>query len=123
MYILKFTGEEKMFCKNCGKEIDDNASVCIHCGVATGKTQPVTNETNVMAIVGFVLSFFTAIIGLICSIIGYKNSKDPRYKGNGRSLAIAGIIISCVATALYFIIIIAVISGAACFASSVGTYY
>lgn len=25
-----------MFCKNCGQEIDDNADVCIHCGVATG---------------------------------------------------------------------------------------
>lgn len=24
-----------MFCRNCGKEIDDNAAVCIHCGVAT----------------------------------------------------------------------------------------
>lgn len=24
-----------MFCKNCGKEIDDKASVCINCGVAT----------------------------------------------------------------------------------------
>ncbi|MGL5382935.1 MAG: hypothetical protein ACRC17_10575 [Culicoidibacterales bacterium] len=26
-----------MFCKNCGKEIDDQAAVCVHCGVATGK--------------------------------------------------------------------------------------
>lgn len=25
-----------MFCKNCGQQIDDNAAVCIHCGVATG---------------------------------------------------------------------------------------
>lgn len=24
-----------MFCYNCGKEIDDNAVVCIHCGVET----------------------------------------------------------------------------------------
>lgn len=24
-----------MFCKNCGKEIDDKAAVCIYCGVAT----------------------------------------------------------------------------------------
>ncbi|MCB5287840.1 MAG: zinc ribbon domain-containing protein, partial [Candidatus Cloacimonetes bacterium] len=24
-----------MFCKNCGKEIDDNAIICIHCGVST----------------------------------------------------------------------------------------
>ena len=25
-----------MYCKNCGKEIDDLAAVCIHCGVAAG---------------------------------------------------------------------------------------
>lgn len=24
-----------MFCKHCGKEIDDRASVCIHCGIST----------------------------------------------------------------------------------------
>ncbi len=27
--------EKRMFCKNCGKEIDDKATVCIHCGVPT----------------------------------------------------------------------------------------
>lgn len=26
-----------MFCTNCGKEIDSNADVCIHCGVKQGK--------------------------------------------------------------------------------------
>lgn len=25
-----------MYCKNCGKQIDDKAVVCVHCGVATG---------------------------------------------------------------------------------------
>ena len=25
-----------MYCKNCGKEIDDKAVICVHCGVATG---------------------------------------------------------------------------------------
>ena len=25
-----------MYCKNCGQEIDNNAAVCIHCGVAAG---------------------------------------------------------------------------------------
>lgn len=25
-----------MFCKNCGKEIDDNAYVCLHCGAKVG---------------------------------------------------------------------------------------
>ena len=26
-----------MYCQNCGKEVNDKAVVCIHCGVATGK--------------------------------------------------------------------------------------
>ncbi len=26
-----------MFCRNCGSEIDPNASVCVKCGVAVGK--------------------------------------------------------------------------------------
>ena len=33
-----------MFCKNCGKEIDDNAAVCIHCGVATNSTPAVVDN-------------------------------------------------------------------------------
>ena len=28
-----------MFCKNCGKEIDNNAVVCINCGVSTNLVQ------------------------------------------------------------------------------------
>lgn len=28
-----------MFCKNCGKEIEDKAAICIHCGVATNSVQ------------------------------------------------------------------------------------
>lgn len=36
-----------MFCKNCGKEIDNNAAVCIHCGVATAEK---TNGINYQVI-------------------------------------------------------------------------
>ena len=28
-----------MFCMNCGKEIDDKAVICVHCGVATPNMQ------------------------------------------------------------------------------------
>ena len=82
-----------MFCKNCGKEIDDNAYVCPHCGVKTDTdNKPVaTNSTNGMAIAGFVLSFFIPILGLIFSIIGLKKASECN---SGRGLAIAGIIIS-----------------------------
>ena len=29
-----------MFCKNCGKEIPDNATFCTYCGAQTGMAQP-----------------------------------------------------------------------------------
>lgn len=33
-----------MYCRNCGKEIDDKAVVCIHCGVATKDPEPQTQQ-------------------------------------------------------------------------------
>lgn len=51
-----------MFCKHCGKEIDDNAFVCIHCGSLvkeiTTEKPDYEKKTNGMAIAGFVCSFF-----------------------------------------------------------------
>lgn len=98
-----------MFCKNCGKEVDDNAVVCPHCGVQLAQmdSNKSSNENCTMAIVGFILSFFISIAGLICSIIGYKKCKDENL--NGKGFAIAGIIISAVSmviSVIYAIIII-----------------
>lgn len=84
-----------MFCRNCGKEVDDKAYVCPYCGVIVGKngaeTQP-KNDSNILAVIGFVLSFVIPLAGLICSILGYNKSKNEGlpYK----NLAFAGIIIS-----------------------------
>lgn len=88
-----------MYCQNCGNEIHDEAVVCIHCGAPTqnGQTQSqqkrTAAKTNGIAIAGFILSFFVAIAGLICSIIGL-NRANKDLNGNGRGLAIAGIVIS-----------------------------
>lgn len=83
-----------MFCKNCGREISDNAAVCPHCGVQVGRlSNGGETEGNVIAIVGFVFAFLVPIVGLICSIIGYNKAKaGAPYKG----LALAGIILSVV---------------------------
>ena len=98
-----------MFCKNCGQEIDDKASICVHCGVAVEKKSE-NSETNVLAIVGFILSFFIALAGLICSILGYKRA--PEFGGKGKSLALAGIIISIVEMVLAVLIYIIAIAAA-----------
>ena len=118
-----------MFCTNCGSEISDGTTFCPNCGAyaepaprAGGAPQTpyysqqpvVQKQTNTIAIVGFVLSFFIAIAGLVCSIIGYK--KAPQYHGDGKGLATAGIVISIVEIVLgilWIIITISVIISAA----------
>ncbi len=47
-----------MFCKNCGKEIDDKAAVCVHCGVATNNSP---NEKSWVA--ALLLCFFLGGFG------------------------------------------------------------
>lgn len=79
-----------MFCKNCGKEIDDNAAVCAYCGRTVNAQQLSTKPTNKIAVVGFVFSFLIPLVGLICSIIGVKQANERGRKG----FAIAGIVIS-----------------------------
>ena len=57
-------------------------------------------KSNSMALAGFICSFFVSLVGLILSIIGYRKSKE--LNGEGRGLAIAGIIISIVSMVLSF---------------------
>ena len=37
-----------MFCYKCGKEIDDEAVVCIHCGVSTKNMKENDNQKNII---------------------------------------------------------------------------
>lgn len=89
-----------MYCRNCGKEIDDNAVVCVHCGTTTKNYVPEKEtinqpkESNTIAIVGLVFAFLSPLVGLICSIIGYRKAKQQGLEYGG--LALAGIIISAV---------------------------
>ena len=93
-----------MFCKTCGKEINDNAVICPSCGCAV---QPVEQKVeqnkkpNILCIVGFVLSIVSvflalygtvAIVGLILSIVGIVQAKKNEQSMKG--LGIAGIIVS-----------------------------
>ena len=64
-------------------------------------------ESNTIAVVGFVLAFFVPLAGLICSIIGLKKSKS--LAGKNRGLALAGVILSTVFMLLTFIYIIVIV--------------
>lgn len=102
-----------MYCINCGKELEDKSLICPNCGTnlnqyyynsAQQATNKTNNETNALAIVGFVLSFFFAVAGLICSIIGYKEA--PKYREGYKGFALAGIIISVIELVMTVVLVI-----------------
>ncbi len=109
------------FCTQCGSALEEGSVVCPNCGnkirsaeenVVTA--EPVVNQnvsydnnngtvkkSNTFALVGFILSLVNilccgafSIFGLVFSIIGLVESK--KQDGNGKGMAIAGIIISSI---------------------------
>ena len=60
-----------MFCQKCGKEIDNEAVVCIHCGCATENqsVKKVKTGENVKSFV-YNENFFKLLKALICACVG-----------------------------------------------------
>lgn len=96
------------YCEKCGKELING--ICPNCNGenVVNNTIPSQKKTNGYAIVGFVLSFFVSIAGLIVSIIGLKKSKELE---DGKGLSIAGIIISIVILVFQILVVLIVMSG------------
>lgn len=84
-----------MYCKNCGKEIDDNAAICIHCGVAVENNEAKDDNG------GFgwgVLGCCIPIVGLILFLV-WKDTKPNSAKSAG-----IGALVSVIATFIIYII-------------------
>lgn len=110
-----------MYCTRCGNQMNDADKFCTNCGAVNPSAQQASvqtqsqpqqqsqnsavagkaNDDNVIAIVGFIFSFFGGMIGLVCSIIGYNNAQKGAPHKN---LALAGIIISIAEFVLAFIV-------------------
>ncbi|MBQ7923946.1 MAG: hypothetical protein IJ329_01415 [Clostridia bacterium] len=84
-----------MYCKYCGKEVAENAVVCLNCGgwiQAEVKPRKQKEYVNGMAIAGFVCSFFIPLLGWIFGGIGL--NKANKNNGKGKGLAIAAIAVA-----------------------------
>ena len=98
------------YCKNCGNQITPGNNFCVSCGSPVDGVQqpdynqPVQQEQNGFAIAGLICSIVVgSITGLIFSIIGLNKAK--KQNGNGKGLAIAGIVISAIRLAIFAIVI------------------
>ena len=117
------------FCTSCGQELIEGAKACGNCGAKVEETVTVkatpesgtttvnvnavnNGPTNGLAVAGFVVSLVSTflccgvfnLVSLILSIVGLAQAKN--YNGNGKGLAIAGIIISCIFMILGILMII-----------------
>lgn len=86
------------FCKNCGKEIDDVAVICPHCGVQQEKSQEMTDSGSI----GWgVLGCCIPLVGLILFLV-WKDQKPRSAKmaGMGALIAVIGTVLFYVAIAV-----------------------
>lgn len=100
----------KMYCKNCGEQIDDKAVVCPKCGVPVeGAVYPSEQSNKSVAdapSAGFaVLSFFFPIVGLILWLV-WKDATPLKAKSCGKGALIA-VIVDAVVAILYVVIVVA----------------
>ena len=77
-----------MYCKNCGKMIDDNAFICVSCGVLTGEGKiPKNIPNNVPTVLEnyvnllLVLSIFFGFIGALIAGLANRKYIDEQAEG------------------------------------------
>jgi uncharacterized membrane protein YvbJ len=88
-----------MYCKKCGKQVDDNATFCPYCGEnlqqQSNYPQPTANNEQDKKSAGFdVLAFFIPIVGLILYLV-WKENYPIRAKDIGK-WALIGFIVDVV---------------------------
>ena len=98
-------GAEKQLIYACTNREVPSGGLPMDVGVVVNNVQP-QNKSNGLAVAGFVISLISTflccgslnVISLILSIVGAVKAKDCN--GNGKGLAIAGIIISAIGLVL-----------------------
>ena len=92
------------YCKNCGAEIDDLATICPRCGVYQ-ETKPAVVDNG-----GFgwgLLGFCIPLVGLILFLV-WKDTKPKTSKAAG-----VGALVSVIVLVVFYILMIALGVGAA----------
>lgn len=127
-----------MFCRYCGKRMDEELKYCPFCGAeqvkestpdpfdSAAQPKPAASKPedgNTLAVAGFILAFFVPIAGIICSWLGLKKANEQGLPYGG--LAKAGLIISIVSIAISVlsVIISVVVIVAVLNAAPIDPYY
>ena len=88
-----------MFCRNCGKEVNDNAVVCVSCGAAV-KPQSSKQDGPIGCLLGGAC-FLVPIIGLVLYLM-WKDEMPQKAKQAG-IWAIVGFVLNLIFSVIYFV--------------------
>ena len=100
-----------MFCPRCGKEVEDDAEICIHCGRSlSGKSQTDAKYNESKTGIGVVLALFLGLIGMIIGVCIYPEGTVAR-KTFIKSWLITYFVSIGVAVLLFVILFVVVGSG------------
>ena len=86
-----------MFCATCGKEIHDEAVICVNCGCAVKKTRQ-SNVLDKPSAGMNILAFLIPIVGLILYVVWIE--KTPKKAKATGKWALIGAIVGIVITAI-----------------------
>ena len=73
-----------MYCKKCGKELDDEAKFCPYCGTSTRDEKENAQNGDARSAGFGILCFFLPIVGLILYIV-WKDTYPLKAKSCGNS--------------------------------------
>lgn len=99
-----------MYCSNCGKEIDNEAVVCVHCGYPVeNKREFYQNQQDAPDIGYAILGFFIPLVGLILYLVN-KDTFPLKAKSAGKG-ALISVCISVALSIIYGVILGSIIGG------------
>lgn len=108
-----------MYCKNCGKELNEKYSVCLNCGVPIEGNQVnknevkennnVTNEDDKGGFLWGLLGFLVPLVGLILFLV-WRDSKPRTAKVVGKG-ALVSVILSIALTVLTIVGSVIMVAG------------
>ena len=96
-----------MYCRKCGKEVDDEAVICPYCGCSTSGGK--ANDSKSMGYA--VLGFFLPVVGFILWLV-WKDEYPLRASSCGKG-ALVSVILSVVSSLLYVVVVLLIIGGVA----------
>ena len=102
-----------MYCRKCGKEIDDEAVVCIGCGCAVEETKKDTEQDTSKTGMGILMGWLLGLIGLIIGLCLYKPDTVARktfLKAWGITFGIC-VAIGVIFYVAYFFVVLGVLGG------------